>query len=517
MKLQSQVPVIGKLQPLGKAYFTVKINNVDITESLNLNIDSLRWREVLNAPSDTDFSLGIPYDSNDKPNLGESVEILFNNIRKFYGYITTITKSVEPEGISIHAEGEYHKLDEDAVNFYIGRKSDPSITESYYLTYKEALSNLGLDLDIGDFIPLTESYINVNTADAISQIIQKCGNFAWFIDATGIKKLWRGGKGSIINLERQSIGQNLSLYQVIKHNISENRVDKVDRIKIIMGDDIWVGYNNIWRAVGLRTAFRLKDDSDSNIYKKSYISNAGWRDVRDETYQAGEVSLDGWRIIVPAGYIAGSDITKKLIPKGFGWVNYSSREEANENIDNIYQLVEWWSKGGIYPEGRRTHVFYIGSSEGSGVVTKILDLSNLNRQYGTNYKNYSVFATSWGSQETIPNNEGRIFHKAVLYPPHVIIPSWDDSLYAIDIANLELEKYKDTKIVGTLDITFDCAMYYELALSKRIKCDGILDSPVNIVAIEYNVGSYLVNITVESMNYYKRTVSIPVHNQIGTI
>ncbi len=280
-----------------------------------------------------------------------------------------------------------------------------------------------------------------------------------------------------------------------------------------MGVNVRAGYVTVGRGAGVTTVFSLSSDSDAHIYEKAYISNEGWKDLRDETYQAGEVSLDGWRIIIPAGYIAGSDITKKLIPKGFGWVNYHESENADENIDQIYQVVEWWAKGGIYPEGRKSHIFYIGS----GDVTKILELSNLNIQYGVNYKNYSVFATSWGSQETIPHNQARIFGKAILSPPHIIIPSWDDTGYATDIANLELEKYKDTKITGTLNITFDCAEFYELDLSKKIKCDGILDTPVNIVAIDYNVGSYMVSITVESMNYYKRNVSIPVHSQIGTI
>ena len=241
---------------LGKSAFTVKINNIDITESLNLNLDSLHWKEVLNSSSDADFILGIPYDSNNKPNFEESVEILFNNNRKFYGYITTITKSIEPEGIFIQAEGEYYKVNKEIVNFYVGRKSDESITEIYYSTYKEALDNLGWVLDIGNFIPLTESYININKANAISQIIQNCGIFGWYIASNGIKKLWEGNQGSIINLERQSLGNNLGLYQIINHNIKENQDNKLDRIKVIMGDDIKSGYDNSWRDIRYFTIFK---------------------------------------------------------------------------------------------------------------------------------------------------------------------------------------------------------------------------------------------------------------------
>jgi len=58
----------------------------------------------------------------------------------------------------------------------------------------------------------------------------------------------------------------------------------------------------------------------------------------------------------------------------------------------------------------------------------------------------------------------------------------------------------------------DCADYYDLDLSKRIKCLGILDNPANIVSIDYDVGNYIVTINVETNNYFKRTVSVGSHS-----
>ncbi|KKM97599.1 hypothetical protein LCGC14_1166410 [marine sediment metagenome] len=505
--------------PLGKSYFTVKIDNVDITSSLNLNLDSLRWRYVLNAPSDTEFILGIPYDSGDKPSLDETVEILFNDNRKFYGYITSITKSVEPEGISIHAEGEYYKINDDVENFYIGRKSDESITETYYTTYKQALSALGADFDIGDFVPLNESFINVNKANAISNIVSNCGTFAWYILPNGTKKLWKGDKGSIITLEKQSLDTNLGLFQVINHNITEEKdiTTKADKIKVIMGDDIKVGYDSSSRDVRLYIDFQIKPAEDENIYSRNYKETIGWRDTRENQTDEDSIELvyDGWRIVVPAGFNAGFPLTEKSP----GVIAYANHNTADENIKGIGQAYFFLNKGGIYPEGRKEHIFYVGTGDN----IKTLDLSHLNRQLGVNYEKITdIFPYSFQSTSQL-NSPISIFDGNAGVPfvtfkkVNTIIPSWDDTAYATDIANWELEKHKDNKIVGSLNVTIDCAEFYGLELNRRIECSGIIDSPVNIKSIEYDVGNYLVTINVESENYFKRTVSIPIHEKVRTV
>ena len=504
MITEQQVPGDAGLQSLGKSYFTVKINNIDITESLNLDIDSLRWKEVLNGATDADFNLGIPYDSANKPILNTTVEILFNNHRKFYGYITNISKSVEPEGINIHAEGEYRNINKELMNFSIGHN------ETYSNLY-DALVILGFDKDIGHFIPVPVNFQESGKADAISNIVTQCGSFAWFIKPDGTKVLWQGGTGNIINLERQEIGTNLGIYQVINHNIKEDETTpQIDNIKVIMGDDIWRGYDNAWNAIGIWTAFKLKEDNDPTIYKKTYYTDAGWVDNRDETYQSEEVNLDGWITIIPAGFEAGSDITKELIPRGDGWEIYWTTGVANENIQDVIQTVAWYSKGGIYPEGKKEHIFYIGVT-GIGTISKSLNLSNLTRQYGCNYKNWSVLPSTFGWEKTVPSTHGGDVITVDLNPPNIIIPSWDDTDYATDLGNWELSKYNTVKKVGSLTITFDCADIYGLDLSKRIMCEGILDEATNIKSIDYDVGNYLVTINLESTNYYKRTVGISYH------
>lgn len=540
MRASYQIPGIAGVQPLGKEYFTVKIDDIDITESLKVDIDSLRWKEILNAPATANFTLALPYDSEDKPDIDSTVEILFNDKRKFYGYIKTISETSEPEGIHIYAEGEYKNINEEIVNFYIGRKPNEDVSETYYTTYKQALEALGASFDIGNFVPVTESHLDSFKADTISKIISDCGNFAWFIKPDGTKKLWRGGKGNIISLEPQSIGENLDIYQIIQHDIQENDSEQIDKIKVIMGDDIKIGYDNTYRDVRVWTAFVRKDPRDAEIYDIDYTPGAGVKQAYDpnnwqraqgntliynsENQESTEAVIDGWNVIIPPGYGTPPQVALQfpLIPSPEFYFYSLGNESAGEDIMRVINFIRAWNRGGFYPEGKKEHIFYVGS----GDRVKTLDLSNLNRQYGTNYTqildiypyNFRAIFLPITWDDWQPGDSGSLY--ALIPGLHiesgyklrkVYIPSWNDTSYAEDIANFEYAKFKDTKQTGEIQLTIDCADFYELDLSKRIQASEILDSPANIKSIEYNARTYLVTIEIESNNEYKRSVSLPTH------
>ena len=463
------------MSALGKSYFKIKIDNIDITLSLNVVIDSIRWMDTINTSCEANFTLALPYDSILKPIKGDTVDIYFNDILKFHGYITSISTSSN-EQISIHCEDEYHILNQETVDYYIGRQVvDPDDGFTYFSTYKLALVALGFPEDIGDFIPQDESYMQTGIADTISQIVSKCGTFGWYIQPNETYKLQTQGAGTIITLNRQILGSNLGIYDVISHSITENDTEKVDRLKVIMGDDVHKGYNNEWWGAGLRTAFRPKYDNDPAIYAINYISEAGWYDA-----------------------------------SGGGKVYYTNSQVADENICAVYQLAEFNHEGTIVLETTNKHIFYLPSDSETGNITKILNLSGLSRQYGATYLDWTQCSTSWGEQKTLLPSETQTYDPVVFTPPTVIIPTWDDTAFATDLANVEFYKYKDTKISGSIQVTFDCIEYYGIDLTKRITIDGICTA-LNIKSIDYDVNSYLVTINLESENYYKRSVSIPTH------
>jgi len=502
-----QEPGEAGIEALGKSYIAIKINGVDITTTSHVDIDSINWQEVLNDSSEADFKLALPYDSPSKPYLGQTVEILFNTKRKFYGYITTISKLDNPEGISVHAKGEFYKFNEEMVTFSIGRQEKGSPEGTYYPTYKEALSILEFNVDIGNFVPTTENYQDTNQGEVISTILNNCGIFNWYINPDGTKKLWEGGKGNIIYLENQEIGKNLDIYQLINHTLKEDDSERIGKLKVIMGDSVKKGYDNTFFFVGLFNGFQKKYEDDPVIYTKEYIETLRWvegpRPTNVESYIA---NIDGWTYTIPGDYnppyySGGAAIRKWILNQEL------IMGVADENIRHVFCSHCTYVYGGLYPEGIQSHIFYIGS----GDKERILSLSNLNTQYGAIYKFHGGGSIeNWSGQETLEPEE-TIWVSWGFTPQTIIIPSWDDTAYATDIANLEYYKYKDIKISGSITITLDCADFYGLELNKRIYIDGITEGPLNIKSISYDMSNYLVTINVESFNYYKRTVSYPVH------
>ncbi len=562
MITSEQIPGYAGVESAGKGAFIVKINGEDKTSILDL--DSLNWREELNSSFTASFVLAVPYDSVSCPSENQTVEILFNNIRKFYGYITDINKVSNPEGIVITAKNEYWNLNKTEVDFKVGREV-PGDDSTYYNTINSALSDLGFDADIGNFIPSIMSNVG-SKADVISQLIQESGNFGWFIKPNGTKKLWTANEGDIITLEKQEIGKNLGLYQVINHNIREDSSGIINKLKVIMGEDTKPGFNNefrfayVWdwyytydqnymhatRGAGLHdttvsfvTAEGVKKSTDIPGYapfslsQRWHYTNIQWEDRSDENAQESyEADIgESWRITVPPGMLPGYPLEYKYQedPKLNWETGYLS-----DNTEVKARIRRSYNYGGIYPECRRERDFYVSMGDYPEMITKDLVLPSLNVQYGTNYivweghnyssqKNLVINLPSWDTttkewtyidcEYTTNEIWGEVTEKM-----YVKIPSWSDIDYAEDYANWQVSKTCDIKRKGTITITMDCADFYNLDLSKKIKILGILDEPLNIISIDYDVSNYLVTINVESMRYYKRTVNIPVHEkQVETL
>jgi hypothetical protein len=94
-----------------------------------------------------------------------------------------------------------------------------------------------------------------------------------------------------------------------------------------------------------------------------------------------------------------------------------------------------------------------------------------------------------------------------------VIPSWDDTNFAKDIANWELSKICDKKIKGTIEITLDATCFYGIDLTKRIYINGITDSAMNIVSMSYNLSNFTVTLNLENSRYFKRLISYQSHGE----
>jgi hypothetical protein len=151
-------------------------------------------------------------------------------------------------------------------------------------------------------------------------------------------------------------------------------------------------------------------------------------------------------------------------------------------------------------------MFFIGS----GPVMKDLNLTNLSIQIGG--KTITFISRIPGVEEDDYRiSEWKRQGRPVIGGTpaiNTIIPSWDDTAFATDIATWKLSQVSNSKITGTIEITLDALCFYGINLSNRIYIDGITDSPMNITSIEYDINKFTVRIGLQNTNAYTRTVSL---------
>lgn len=216
---------------LGKTYIRVYINAAEVTD---VDIDSINIDKTLSAVWTASFKLGRAFDVN-VPTLGHTVEIKYNNWRLFYGYVTSITPSDNPDSITVNCQNEMWKLEETSVNFNVGNLTGETEYTPRYGTVQTALtSGCSFSVPCGRYVPqnigCTDSLPNV-----ITNLVSACGNYAWFVDDYNLKTLVKLGSGDILTLPPQTLGENLNLYHVLSHQFSTSIDDIVNQYLVLTG------------------------------------------------------------------------------------------------------------------------------------------------------------------------------------------------------------------------------------------------------------------------------------------
>lgn len=546
-----QVPEAGEVgfQSAGKTEVKVYINSVEQTD---INVDSITINQILNGSHTASFNLARAYDAT-KPATDSIVEIKYKDILLYKGYITEVNPADSPESIRIVCQDEYWELNKTKKYFFVGRK--PAETnEYYYETIEDALSGLGFSYGIGNFIPQTMDLYGSGTTDAISNLVENSGNFSWFIKPDGTKTLWQAGEGNIIDLEPQSLGTNLGLYQVLRHNIRENISAIVNKLRVLMGNwTIRENSENITDGSGSKTyiytyhtrhtvyAYPAWDSSLETLMKNS--SDGYGYDNEDPNKDYKGVFRKFWLPSLNPEMESWSDRYPPLVKIQWGaipsWNNLSEYREDGFSIDYGFQV------GYEYPLGAsdiakpsitfsEPQAVFDTNSRGEcyRLRSKLIKLY-LWKEHRVSYTidpqtdpdtapsedpdNLLMFYTDkWGTySETIMgdlNLSGLSIQEGYILKDdygNIIenIPSWDDTEFARDYADWQVSKTCDKKYIGSIDLTIDAMLYYNIDLSKRIKINGIID-PINIMSITYNFNNFTATLNLESNRYYKRQESI---------
>jgi len=357
--------------------------------------------------------------------------------------------------------------------------------------------------------------------------------------------LWTAGQGSQVNIDRQEIGKNINIYQLIDHKITTTSENVVNRYRVQMGQktgrgsqgsrqyEVYTCSNFEGQAIPAwnRSLEKLAKKGTSNGYGFNYtgIDNADtYKDVfRKFSIPSLDSDTESWsdryppkiEVFNPGGWggsVYGFPLAGGVITEGFT-IDYENRFIIfNEPIFLTYTnnygevtairapilRVSLWKE--IY------HTYTASESEDAGstvsnpymffrdstgfvptptypnTITKLLNLTGLTHQDGMTYTDY------WGVAHTIR--------------------SFDDTDYAKDYIDWQLSNTCDAKINGTFTLTLDALCFNSIDLSKRIYISGITATPLNIVSISYNLANFTVSIEVENKRYYQRTVSIPRHD-----
>jgi hypothetical protein len=546
MRLSWQGVGLAGAQSLGKTYIRVYFNSVEQTD---VDVDSISISKELNTSHTVSFLLGRPFDVN-KPALETIVEIKYNDFLLYKGYITSISPGDTPEHINIECQDKYWFRNRTKVWFRVGHKPNDD-RERYNLTIYDALAELGIgNFEIGHFIPQAMDLFSSGESEAISALVTESGNFGWFYTELGEKRLWTAGGGAIVNLERQELNKNIGLYQIISMNLTETVDNLVNKLRVQMGDQtIHVPGRQGETKEYVTRMFSVQrvtcnPDWESSLEQLARNSGSGYGfdyhpdgspygDVfvkyKFPSASAGSPTIGGdskWTDLIPPYVEITRPFGSPSVPSGMPGIleeGYSiDWEDGTFTLNEPFYYYEKDDKGKMSRIGRPHitlilhKVKYITRTEtdadnpdnditnplnfltdqiGDYPITVLgtLNLGGLSIQGG----GVSISRTGSGSRDISYNHT----------------PTWNDTNFAKELAYWNLSKTAKPKITGTIQLTLDALLFYNIDLSKRIMIEGVLEEPLNINSISYNMSDFTVTLDVENHSYFKRSVSMSSHGE----
>jgi hypothetical protein len=517
-----QVPNLIGVQSLGKTYITVSINSIIQTD---VDVDSVVINKMKGQAFTASFELGRAYDAT-KPDLELPVVIKYDEWTLFRGYISAISPTDSPESIRIECQNKHWLDNRTNVYFQVGHKPTDD-KEKYYETIYDAISTeYSLYTYFGNFVPETINCFSKGKADVLTDLCEQSGNYNWFYDESESKVIWEAGAGSIIELQKQSLGTNLNLYHVLEHRFFESAEDIVNKLRVQMGAKIadqknssrtYTGYsyehfsgfaypawNSVYELLRSRnyTGYGWdypepgQEDNYKDVFKKYSLFNLNpdlstWADDKPTLVK---VESSGWFFPVN---IPETDLTEGFtIDYENGYLIFNEPKYCIQKNDKGETIavrapvitVDLWKKN------QWTVTLTDGDNPEVDIGNPLMFITSKIGSYPTEIiKDYQL------SNLTI--QDGGVING-------VVVPGWDDTEFATDLAYWQLSKSSEKRINGNIKITLDAVCFYNIDLSKRIYIDNITESPMNIAAMSYNLSTFTVDVELENPVGYTRTVSL---------
>jgi hypothetical protein len=527
-----QVASTSGFQSLGKTNIRVYINSI---EQVDVDIDSITIDKSKDTEWTASFNLGRAYDST-KPADEAIVEIKYFNWRLYYGYISLISPTDSTEKIQINCSNKYWLTNRnDTVFFNIGH-TPTDASEKYYDTPHNALiDKFSFNIPIGNFIPETINLMGVDYSTAISNIIQTCGNYGFYYDDYENKQLWSAEEGTIHNLNRQVIGENIKLYDVISHSFREDISKIVNKYKVQMGNKVvkgteYAGYRYLFTTAALIPAWsadatKLAKPNTSNDYGYNYYPADEFEKYTNAyqkySFNSAINDLEEWSDVFPpyltitrpaiTGIFFSTVSTPTVLRDGFSIDYTNGLVTLNQPI--YYPITD--SNGNIISYVAPTIRLHITKKQYYRITQNPDDdpettngnpLSFFTDKIG-NYPT-TILKTLNLSQFTIQEGATSIVDGVT-----TIIPSYDDTAFAKEFAEWQLSKIANKNLNGDIVITLDTVVFYNIQLKDRIYIAGITETPMNISSMAYNINDFTVILSLENPMHYKRLVSLQNHGE----
>lgn len=525
-----QIPGDAGIQSLGKTYIRLYIDSVEQTD---VDVDSIRIDREKGNSGTTTFVLARAFDSA-RPNMESEVVIKYNNWIIYRGYIVDITATDDNEKILVSCQDEFWYKNRPKKYFFVGHEPTDN-QEKYYETINTAISTeFSWSLDIGNFVPEVINCFSKGESDTLLDLVEQSGNYSFFYDINKNKKLWRAGEGNLVNLNIQELGENINLYHVLNHNFKESINGIINKLRVQMGDRIVRKFNT---SGGSRTYmgynYRNFKEFATPAWNKNY-----------EVLARNSITGEGWDYHSSENANLYKDVYKvynipSLNPKLASWT------DRYEPYVEIYDLSGWGSIYG-YPIGKMKEGFTIDFENRKIIFNDRIFIYKMGNDNRMNVRAAGVkvylFKKEFWSFTSDPTEDPEsettsplIFFtdKVGDYPTTIfddlqlsslsiqeggtfldqegveqIIPSWDDTAFARDLAYWQLSKTCDKKIQGTIEVTLDTLCFYNIDLDSRIKLNNLSSQIYNINSISIDLNSFTARISLENYRSYKRTISL---------
>ncbi len=493
------------------------------------------------------------------------IEIKFNNNLRYYGIVIKMSIGHSGETAVVHCLDRKHEVQEKLYDISYGRKWEfpeqgkLDVVDGDYPTTGQAITEI-LDRLISDNVIV--SYTGVPTGitveyqetegmpagTLISELLDFTGNYYWNITPNGVLQIFEAGNGTLKLLPLQDKGRQIHLYDVLDFDLTLNDSSNiVTELEVAMGtesEEERASFRLVGGALGLIPDWGVTPD---NWFLKRY-SRTGWglsSTIEDYFHRTKEIN----RLLMrnEPEFVQSIGTKWKLLD----WTDGSF-------IDNTFKSEVYALRGKINVFGEKTRpdrfVKIGGWSWGGQGVTlaqpliKVLKTYNNSeftyvlrtvlppRLIGRFYKKETV---SLATKPTIFNitflGLGGVGNKRKASFTELGIrddvawsdfvdnrlvpksePGYDDTVYATDRANLMLSRINDPITEGNVLLTFDAFEYYNLNLGQKVNLTGTNETniykgnngfPLDILSINFDVGSYIVTLNTSHIRNFVATKS----------